>query len=125
MNHFNQLTPAEDERLALLLEELGEAVQAIGKIQRHGYGSHDPTKLVPEDQYPETNRQMLEKELGDVLHAIDRMAFSVDVNFDRITDRADAKIERVQKYLHHQHATGYYKSRRKPAASHTPTLEEL
>lgn len=33
-DHFNGLTPAEAERLALLLEELGEAQQAIGKILR-------------------------------------------------------------------------------------------
>ena len=42
MKHFNQLTPAEAERLALLLEELGEAQQAIGKILRHGYASTHP-----------------------------------------------------------------------------------
>ena len=34
---FNKLSAAEAERLALLLEELGEAQQAIGKILRHGY----------------------------------------------------------------------------------------
>jgi hypothetical protein len=37
MEYFNSLTPAELERLSLLLEELGEAQQAIGKILRHGY----------------------------------------------------------------------------------------
>lgn len=34
---FNDLSNAELERLALLLEELGEAQQVIGKILRHGY----------------------------------------------------------------------------------------
>lgn len=34
---FNQLTNAQAERLHILLEELGEAQQAIGKILRHGY----------------------------------------------------------------------------------------
>lgn len=42
IQHFNGLTPAEAERLALLSEELGEAQQAIGKILRHGYDSSNP-----------------------------------------------------------------------------------
>ena len=33
---FNGLTPAEAERLALLMEECGEVVQIIGKVLRHG-----------------------------------------------------------------------------------------
>ena len=37
MNNFNQLTPAETERLAILAEECGEVIQAVGKILRHGY----------------------------------------------------------------------------------------
>lgn len=107
---FNQLTVAEDERLALLLEECGEVVQIIGKIQRHGYQSYDPTKQVPEDEHPTVNRSLLEKELGDVLHAIDRMRFSRDINYSRILDHSIAKAPKVEKYLHHQHATGYLKA---------------
>jgi hypothetical protein len=42
--NFNGLAPAETERLALLLEELGEAQQAIGKILRHGYESQATRK---------------------------------------------------------------------------------
>jgi hypothetical protein len=40
--HFNGLTPAEAERLALLAEECGEVIQAIGKVLRHGYESRHP-----------------------------------------------------------------------------------
>ena len=54
----NELTPAESERLALLSEEMGEAIQAIGKILRHGYESTGPKTIV-------RNRTSLEKELGD------------------------------------------------------------
>ena len=36
------LTLSRLERLALLLEELGEAQQVIGKILRHGYDSRHP-----------------------------------------------------------------------------------
>lgn len=46
MEHFNQLSPAEAERLALLSEELGEAQQAIGKILRHGQPSMQGVNLV-------------------------------------------------------------------------------
>ena len=34
---FNELSPAEVERLAILAEEMGEAIQVIGKVLRHGY----------------------------------------------------------------------------------------
>lgn len=62
MQQLNQLTPAEAERLALLAEEMGEAVQAIGKILRHGYESRHP------DGGP-TNREVLEREVTDVFFA--------------------------------------------------------
>lgn len=62
MEHFNRLTPAEAERLALLAEECGEVIQAIGKVLRHGFESTHP------DGGP-TNRESLERECGDVYHA--------------------------------------------------------
>ena len=34
--HFNGLTPAEDERLAMLAEECAEVIKIVSKIQRHG-----------------------------------------------------------------------------------------
>ena len=40
--HFNKLTPAEDERLAMLAEECAEVIQIVSKIQRHGYDSWHP-----------------------------------------------------------------------------------
>ena len=93
--HFNELTPAEAERLALLLEEMGEAQQAIGKVLRHGYLSTHP------DGGP-NNRQTLERELGDVRYAMIALCDAGDMNKQRIHDRADAKAELVQRYLHHQ-----------------------
>lgn len=39
---FNELNPAQVELLALLAEEMGEAIQAIGKVLRHGYESYHP-----------------------------------------------------------------------------------
>ena len=43
--HFNRLSPAEDERLTVLAEECSEVIQAICKIQRHGYESFNPDEL--------------------------------------------------------------------------------
>src|SRR4051812_10611568 len=93
--HFNRLTPAEAERRALLAEEMGEAVQSIVKILRHGYESTHP------DGGP-TNRQSLEKELGDVHHAMTRLYFADDVDAASVSSHADAKAAKVGKYLHHQ-----------------------
>lgn len=58
--NFNELTPAETERLAILAEEMGETIQVIGKILRHGYDSRNPL----EGKTGWTNRANLEKELG-------------------------------------------------------------
>lgn len=94
MEHFNRLTPAEAERLALLAEEMGEAIQAIGKVLRHGYESTHP------DGGP-TNRETLERECGDVRHAMIRLCDTGDLNKQRIHDCADIKGKTVSKYLHH------------------------
>jgi NTP pyrophosphatase (non-canonical NTP hydrolase) len=95
--HFNKLTPAQDERLAVLTEEVGELLQAIGKIQRHGYDSHDPTKA----NHP-GNRRDLEKECGDVMEAIQRLIAACDVDEDHIQRRIAKRRELVEQYLHHQ-----------------------
>ena len=93
----NELTDAEVERLAILAEEMGEAQQIIGKFLRHGYESYNPvvdTGL--------TNRRMLEKELGHVQHAIERMSEARDVNDSGILDYSGAKRQSIEKWLHHQ-----------------------
>ena len=122
--NFNRLTDSEDERLTLLAEECAEVIQAVMKIQRHGYESFDPTEKVSEDQHPTTNRHMLEKELGDVGHAIDRMRFSRDINYARVLDHEIAKASKVERYLHYQHATGYLKAQTPTKASPSPGAQE-
>jgi hypothetical protein len=97
--HFNELTPAETERLALLMEECAEVQQMIGKILRHGYESCNPY-----DQLRTTNRALLERELGDAYLALLLMTEAGDVTPERIAERKDAKRESVEKYLHHQRA---------------------
>lgn len=97
--HFNQLTPAEAERLALLAEECGEVIQAVGKILRHGYESRNP--LIAEGP---TNRESLERELGDVHAAIILLRNSGDVSGEEIIARCEKKQASVGFYMHHQDA---------------------
>lgn len=91
------LFPAEIERLALLSEEMGEAIQAIGKILRHGYKSYNP--FIPNGR---NNREDLEKELGDVQAAIELMTKNGDVRSQAISDFSATKQLTVIRYLHHQ-----------------------
>lgn len=95
--HFNKLSPAEAERLSCLLEECGEVLQIIGKIQRHGYESYSP-----DDATKTTNRSLLERELGDLESSITRMCASDDIRTTAIVTWAKRKWERVKPYLHHQ-----------------------
>lgn len=93
---FNQLKFSEAERLALLMEELGEAQQAIGKILRHGYASYNPNVSGGMD-----NRMSLECELGDVKAAIELMVQNEDVDLDSIDEAMRSKLQKVNRYLHH------------------------
>lgn len=95
--HFNQLTPAEAERLALLAEELGEATQAIGKILRHGYESTNPMQA-----NSPTNRETLEKELGHVRHAMIRLCEAGDLSKANVHEFSNLKSMSIDRWLHHQ-----------------------
>ena len=65
----------------------------IGKILRHGYESTHPNG-------GPTNRELLEKELGDVMAALDMLDKDIDVSeMDR---HRFMKHQRVGQYLHHQ-----------------------
>lgn len=92
---FNKLTPAELERLSILSEELSEAGHVIGKILRHGYESHHPDGGA-------SNRELLEKELGDVRYATLLLSANRDVRQTQINWYADKKSESIPQYLHHQ-----------------------
>lgn len=97
MYNFNELTPAETERLAILAEEMGEAIQVIGKILRHGYESHNP--LLEDSLH---NRAELEKEIGDVELIIYMMAEANDINRNAVDRNRIAKSKKIVKWLHHQ-----------------------
>lgn len=92
--HFNGLTPAEAERLALLAEEAGEVIQAVGKILRHGYESGHPDG-------GDSNRDALARELGHVHFAMDILVAAADLSAALIYESTAAKRDAVQQYLHH------------------------
>lgn len=95
--HFNNLTPAEAERLALLSEECGEVVQIVGKILRHGWDSYHPDRPAGL-----TNRGMLQKEMGDVRAAMIILCEAGDTIKEQVHEYADEKLKKIGKYLHHQ-----------------------
>lgn len=94
---FNQLSASEAERLAYLVGELGEAVQAIGNILRHGYNGKDPS-------YAEspTNRELLEIELGDVTNGMNMLFDANDLDRKTVESRAAYKREACMQFMHHQ-----------------------
>ena len=98
-NHFSRLTEAEQERLVILMEECAEVIQAGAKVLRHGYESTNPKK---NDQ--ETNKWALEREIGDLLHAIDRLTVAHDLNRAAINESRQSKAKLIEPYLHHQGA---------------------
>jgi len=91
---FNQLTDAQAERLHILVEELGEAIQAAGKILRHGYES---------GWNGSNNRHDLEKELGHVESSIDRLVDAKELDAENIFASAYSKKTSIKPFLHHQH----------------------
>lgn len=97
MDHFNGLTPAEAERLALLAEECGEVVQVIGKILRHGYDSRHPDNMDGPD-----NRALLEQEVGDLSAAVSIAMERGDIQYSKVTKAHRSKLRRIEKYFHHQ-----------------------
>lgn len=96
---FNKLTDAEAERLAILAEECAEVIQVVGKILRHGYASCHPDNLKGE-----TNRRLLERELGDVLGTMRVMEKRGDVGVNPIREHAMQRQFKFEKgtFLHHQ-----------------------
>ena len=90
---MNGLSPAEVERLAILSEECGEVVQAIGKILRHGWESkYDNGR---------TNREQLEIEIADVALWTQLLIDSKDISVASLEDATNAKLKRVNNYLHY------------------------
>ncbi len=95
--NFNNLTPAETERLAILSEECGEVIQAVGKILRHGYESNYSGGP--------TNRETLQSECADVAFATGLLIQAQDISAKQIALSMGTKADRVVDFLHHQFST--------------------
>lgn len=118
MNQFNNLSPAEHERLSILLEELGEAQKCIGKILRHGYDSYTPVIADQKFNYVEhrvaDNGIDLAIEIGDIMYAIELIHFwdSKSAPWScvqaRFSERMDKAVE-LRNYTHHQEPYGITK----------------
>ena len=97
--HFNQLTPAQAEALALLAEECGEVVQSVCKALRHGLYSFSP-----DDERETTNRTLIANEIVDLFAAVDILVRLRIVSLAEIEVARRAKHARVARYLHHVEA---------------------
>lgn len=94
-DHFNQLTPAEAERLAMLAEECAEVIQVVGKILRHGYESYHPSNPAF------SNRDLLHQELTD-LFAVQNQLYAHDYILLPDSETLEAAWQRKLCYAHHQ-----------------------
>lgn len=91
------MTPAQHERLSMLLEEAGEVVQICGKILRHGYDSYNPF-----DENKITNKDLLEKELTDLYVIMDKMNAYGDINLCLEHRDLNEVWGKKLKWTHHQ-----------------------
>lgn len=93
------MTEAELERLAILVEEAAEVQQIAMKIIRHGYSSCNPF-----DNNATPNRELLNKELGDLMYAVELMTAYYDVNPSAIAEHKANKRSKISQYLHFNEA---------------------
>ncbi len=95
------MTPQEqklalDERMILLIEECAEVQQIASKIIRYGIRSYNPTI-----ENSMSNRELLEKELGDLSLIMSMMISNGDIDIINIEENAVEKRSRIGKYLNH------------------------
>ena len=92
---FNQLTPDEAERLAMLAEECAEVIQMVGKILRHGLDSYHPSDPVV------SNRLLLTRELVDLESVVRAMVRHGEI-YDPQGQDIPAAWKKKLRYAHHQ-----------------------
>lgn len=102
MGFANGLNDSQEERLDLLIEEAAEVIQMACKIQRFGYDSSHPNyKDIP-------NKQLLTKELGDLLFAIDLLVENFDLDYDELIKAQCDKNDRVWEFFKCYHLKPQY-----------------
>lgn len=92
---FNELTPAQAERLDILAEEAAEVICAVSKIKRHGYNSYHPDG-------GDSNRVSVATEIGHFLNAMDMLVKSNDIDGKYIESCRAGKAATIAQWLHHQ-----------------------
>lgn len=96
MDPAPQFTAQQYERIGILFEELGETLQALGKVQRHGFDSVNPFEV-----RAGTNLEQLEREIGHVFAAMQLLTEVTDLSLVRISGHCEDKKRNVQKWLHY------------------------
>lgn len=108
---YPPLNPAEIERLSMLAEEAGEIVQAVGKILRHGYLSHHPDAVAPdEDHAPPNNRNDLEAEINDLIAVAFILGACREIEIAKPWPKWLPIIERKLRYTHYQPPLSFFRS---------------
>ncbi len=90
------LTHAERERVGKFGEEMNEAGQVLGKINIHGWS---PTSF---QGITYDNRGDLEREVGDVLAAIDLMVVGGDIDMKKVEEWRAKKRQTITSFMEHQ-----------------------
>lgn len=94
-NFTTGLIPAEIERLALLIEECGEVIQAATKVLRHGYDSRNPFA-----KNGITNQDALAKEIGQLECSIYILKCADDVRAVDVAEAYSEKLHSIKEWLH-------------------------
>lgn len=84
------------ERMVILMEECAEVIQVASKILRHGSDSYNPF-----DTSRTLNRELLEREIGDLKYIIFLMSERGDIDPESVNNFAVKKREKISPYLHH------------------------
>lgn len=92
--HFNALTPAQAERLAMLAEECAEVIHVVGKILRHGYTS--------QDLQGNSNQSRLAEEMVDLCVVANRVVEQDLLSFNPTDEDFEVALQRKLRYTHHQ-----------------------
>lgn len=85
-------SPEQYERISIIIEEIGEVLQVLGKIQKHGFKASF-------EGIDYDNKADLEIELGHVLFAISLMIAEGDIDFENISVSQEMKSKNIWKYL--------------------------
>jgi NTP pyrophosphatase (non-canonical NTP hydrolase) len=97
-DHFNDLTPSQAERLAMIAEECAEVIQVVGKTLRHRHDSYHPA-----DPQAVPNHRLLESELLDLFAVHLAMIRAGDIRSPGDLEKSAAdRWKKKLRYAHHQ-----------------------